>query len=136
MSVFSCRLTLSLVICLVATLAIAQSEQKDGRYYEGLARKAYQEKNYGAFLDSMKLAAELRPNHPRLMYNLAVAYALNNQPKDACALLRRTAEMGLVFAPASDHDFDSLHSSADFNEVVKQFEKNKMTLNGLRRIPK
>jgi len=125
MSVFSCRLTLSLVICLVATLAIAQSEQKDGRYYEGLARKAYQEKNYGAFLDSMKLAAELRPNHPRLMYNLAVAYALNNQPKDACALLRRTAEMGLVFAPASDHDFDSLHSSADFNEVVKQFEKNK-----------
>jgi len=31
---------------LFSTLVFAQSDQKDGRYYESLARKAYQEKNY------------------------------------------------------------------------------------------
>jgi hypothetical protein len=95
---------------LFSTLVFAQSDQKDGRYYESLARKAYQEKNYSSFLENMKLASELRPNHPRLMYNLAVAYALNDKPTDAVALLRRTAEMGLIFPAASDHDFDSLRS--------------------------
>ena len=132
MPVIASRLILSLIVCVFADVAVAQTEQRDGRYYEALAKKAYQEKSYTAFLENMKLAAELRPNHPRLMYNLAVAFALNSQPKEAIALLRRTAGMGLIFAPAADHDFDSLHDSPDFNDVVKQFEKNKEpTINSL-----
>jgi hypothetical protein len=110
---------------LFTTLAFAQSDQKDGRYYESLARKAYQEKNYSSFLENMKLASELRPNHPRLMYNLAVAFALNDKPTDAVGWLRRTAEMGLIFPAATDHDFDSLRSLSEFDAVLKQFEKNK-----------
>lgn len=132
MPVIASRLILSLIVCVFAGVAVAQTEQRDGRYYEALAKKAYQEKSYTAFLENMKLAAELRPNHPRLMYNLAVAFALNSQPKEAIALLRKTAGMGLIFTPAADHDFDSLHDSPDFNDVVKQFEKNKEpTINSL-----
>src|SRR4051794_7698859 len=91
-------------LLLVSTTIPAQSDQKDGRYYESLARKAYQEKNYQSFLENMKLAAELRPNHPRLMYNLAIAYALNTKPDEAISLLRREAEMGLVLPAANDED--------------------------------
>jgi len=124
MSLIDRRLSLFFAL-LFSSLVFAQSDQKDGRYYESLARKAYEEKNYSSFLENMKLASELRSNHPRLMYNLAVAYALNHKPTDAVALLRRTAEMGLIFPAASDHDFDSLRSLSEFDAVLKQFEKNK-----------
>ncbi len=117
---------LSLLFCLVlfSPITFAQ-EQKDGRYYESLALKAYQEKSFSAFLDNMKLAAELRPNHPRLMYNLAVAYALNNKPTEAIAWLRKTTEMGLIFPASKDQDLDSLRNLPEFNEVLKRFEENK-----------
>jgi len=113
---------LSLLILTPFTFA---QEQKDGRYYEAAARKAYQDKNYLAFLTNMKLASDLRPNHPRLMYNLAIAYSLNGQPTEALALLRKTAEMGLIFPTATEHDLDSLHNLTEFDLIVKQFEKNK-----------
>ena len=106
--------------------ASAQIEQvKDGRYYESLARKAYQEKNYSSFLENMKQANQLRPNHPRLIYNLAVAYALNGNSSESIKWLRKTADMGLVFSAGSDHDFDSLRTHPEFNAVIRQFEKNK-----------
>lgn len=116
----------SLGVLISFTTAIAQNDQpKDGRYYESVARKAYQEKDYSSFLENVKLAAELRPNHPRLMYNLAVAYALNGKSTDALTWLRKTAEMGLVFPVSTDHDFDSLQKLPEFNALLKQFEKNK-----------
>jgi hypothetical protein len=105
--------------------AAAQEPPKDGRYYESLARKAYQEKNYQSFLENMQQANQLRPNHPRLMYNLAVAQALNGNANESIGWLRKTAAMGLVFPVESDHDFDSLKSLPDFKLVLKQFEKNK-----------
>ena len=117
-----CLLTL---LFLVTTPSFAQSDQKDGRYYEAQARKAYQEKNYQSFLDNMKLASELRPNHPRLMYNLAVAYALNGKATEAMTLLRKEAAMGLVLPVANDSDFSSLKTFPEFDSVIKQFEQNK-----------
>jgi hypothetical protein len=113
------------LLCVFCVMSFAQSLQKDGRYYESLARKAYQEKNYSSFLENMKLAAELRPNHPRLMYNLAVAHALNGKPGEAIALLRKEAAMGLVLPAATDADFTSLKSLAEFDAVLKAFEQNK-----------
>ena len=73
--------------------AAAQEPPKDGRYYESLARKAYQEKNYQSFLENMQQANQLRPNHPRLMYNLAVAQALNGNANESIGWLRKTAAM-------------------------------------------
>ena len=125
----SARLRLSAAILCSLFLfdsAAAQTLQaKDGRYYESLARKAYQEKNYSSFLENMKQANQLRPNHPRLMYNLAVAYALNSNSSESINWLRKTAGMGLVFPVSTDHDFDSLRTLPEFNAVLKQFEKNK-----------
>src|ERR1700754_2946109 len=107
-------------IFLLLTTCFGQDQSRDGRYFEGLARKAYQEKNYPSFLENMKRANELRPNHPRLMYSLAVAYALNGKPAEAIALLRKEADMGLVLPAATDADFISLKSLAGYEEVLKQ----------------
>ena len=110
---------------LLCSVALAQSDQKDSRYYETLARKAYQEKNYSSFLANMQMAADLRVNHPRLMYNLAAAYALNSKPSEALSLLQRAADMGLVLPLATNHDFDSLRELPQFTAILKELEHNK-----------
>lgn len=105
----------------------AQDDQpKDGRYYETLARKAYQEKDYSAFLANMKKAAELRPNHPRLMFNLAAAYALNGNAGEALQLLGQMTEIGLVFPADKDSDFDSIKASAEFRAILEKVAHNKL----------
>src|SRR6476659_10840516 len=106
-------------------VSFAQSDQKDSRYYESLARKAYQEKNYGSFLANMQLAADLRVNHPRLMYELAAAYSLNGKSNEALSLLKRATDMGLVFPIATDQDFDSVRSLPEFTAILKEIEENK-----------
>jgi len=114
-----------LFLILPCLAAFAQSDQKDSRYYESLARKAHQEKNYTSFLANMQLAADLRVNHPRLMYELAAAYALNGKSNEALSLLKRATGMGLVFPIATDHDFDSIRSLPEFTAILKEIEENK-----------
>jgi hypothetical protein len=110
----------------IAGDSIAQDNQpKDGRYYESLARKAYQEKDYPAFLENMKVAAQMRPNHPRLMYNLAAAYALTGHQDEALQWLGKMTEMGLVFPADRDGDFDSIKNSPEFLTILKRIEINK-----------
>jgi sugar lactone lactonase YvrE len=116
-------INLCLILALIVTVN-AQEPPKDGRYYESLGVKAYEQKNYPAFLENMKLAAELRPNHPRLMYNLAGAYSLNAKPTEAIGVLRKAADMGLFLAVDKDSDFDSLRELAAFKLVQEMFVKN------------
>ena len=119
-----CGLTSAMLLCAVFSVGLGQEQPKDGRYYEAEARKAYEAKDYPLFLSNMKLAAELRPNHPRLIYNLAAAYALNGQSTAALTWLNKLASMGLVSNPEADHDFDSLKNEAEFSSIVSSFEKN------------
>lgn len=120
--------TAAACMCLfmIAVVCFAQGEQsKDGRYYEAQARQAYAAKDYALFLQNISKAAELRPNHPRLMYNLAVAFALNGKPGEALACLGRLADMGLVMPAAGDQSLSGLRESARFKQIVASFEKNR-----------
>ena len=120
-------LLLSVCLSLISVGSLAQNEpEKDGRYYEAAARKAYQDKDYPTFLEDMKLAAQLRPNHPRLMYNLAVAYALNGQRAEALASLAKVAALGMVVRAASDQDFASIRDSAEFKAIAARIEANQL----------
>jgi hypothetical protein len=119
---------LCLFLCAIAIRnpAIAQEAQpKDGRYYEAVAVRAYRNKDYDSFLTNMKLAAELRPGHPRLMYNLAAAYSLTGHRSEALLWLDKVAKLGLVYPAAEDSDFDSVKQSAEFKTILKTFELNK-----------
>jgi WD40 repeat protein len=116
-----------LVISLLPSLiSLAQDNQpKDGRYYESLARKAYQEKDFKAFLENMLVAVEMRPNHPRLMYSLAAAYALTGHSAEALQWLDKMTLMGLVFNAEKESAFDSIKTSAEFKSILKSIEHNK-----------
>lgn len=97
----------------------------DGRYYESIARKAYQAKDYPAFLENMKLALQLRPNHPRLTYNLAIANALNGRTDDALDWLDKVIRMGMIVPADADPDFASVRDNPRFKTILARIESNK-----------
>lgn len=114
------------VYALTQGVSFAQNNQpRDGRYYEQQAVKAYQQKDFTSFLENMKTALSLRPNHPRLTYNLAVAHALNGNKSEALAGLERLAGMGLIYPAERDKDFASLKDSVEFENILKKFQSNK-----------
>lgn len=122
----SFRTALAAVLCLSACLVLAQEgQQHDARFYETLAGKAYQSKDYAAFLENMKRAAALRPDHPRIVYNLSAAYALNGRKGEAVDWLTRLARMGLAYAAEADDDFASIKDSREFAEVLALLQKNR-----------
>jgi len=111
---------------LTIQLVRAQTDPpRDGRYYEAQARQAYAAKDYPSFLLNMTKAAELRPNHPRLIYNLSVAYVLNGRPDEAFGGLERLAAMGLVMPLARDESFSAFRESSRFKEILAAFDRNK-----------
>ncbi|MEP6923838.1 MAG: hypothetical protein ABI954_05200 [Pyrinomonadaceae bacterium] len=109
----------------ILCLAQPDAQKKDARFFESAAVKAYQEKNYSSFLENMRAAASLRPNHPRLMYNLAAGYALTGQSGEALVWLNKLAKMGLVYPANKDSDFDSIKESSEFKTILQKFEHNK-----------
>lgn len=110
--------------------SFAQTEQpKDVRYYTEQAIKAYKEKNYTAYLENMKMALKLRPNHSRLMYNLASAQALVGNKAEALMWLARVAEMGMIYPADKDGDFVSIKETNEFRAILKKFEDNKAPVN-------
>lgn len=106
-------------------LLLGQSAQKDVRYYSQQAVKAYEEKNYAAYLENMRMAVQLRPGNPTLLYNLAGAYALTGNRQESLAHLGRVAEMGMVYQPESDTDFNSIKDSEEFKKILRRFDVNK-----------
>lgn len=110
---------------LTQSLLRGQETQRDVRYYSQQAIKAYKEKNYPAYLENMRLAVGLRPGNPTLLYNLAGAYALVGNRQEALAGLKRVAEMGLIYKPESDDDFNSIRETEEFKKILLRFAANK-----------
>lgn len=115
-----------LIYFLFPTGSFAQADVvKDARYYNQEAIKAYRLKDFAAYLENMIQANRLRPDQPTYMYNLAGAYALNGNKKEAIAWLSIVAEMGLIYPAVEDDDFDSIKEVKEFKAVLKVFERNK-----------
>src|SRR4051812_29203572 len=68
-------------------------EMKKAREFEQQAIQDYRTKNFSGFLSNLQKADELRPNHPRILYNLADAYAVNGQRAESLAVLERISNM-------------------------------------------
>lgn len=117
-----------LVLLSVPFAAVGQEPAQDGRYYERQALVAYRAKDLAGYLTNLQKALELRPNHPRILYNLSGAYALNGKPVQAVDTLEKVAAMGLDYPAEKDSDFDSIKESAAFTRILMQFAANRKPL--------
>lgn len=104
------------VLCLGQTFA----QEKNWRYYEQAARTAYKGGNVAEFVSNLEQALSLKPNHPRLMYNLAAGYAAKARYSEALGMLGQVAATGMVYPAAKSPSFAVLRDSSAFKA---QFEK-------------
>ncbi len=104
-------LSLSLVISLTG-----QAQSVNQLFEE--STKAYQNKNMPLFLSLCQTQDSIRPSHPKILYNLACAYALNNRPQDAIATLTKLVLMNNATSFENDEDFVSLRSLTAYKELI------------------
>lgn len=112
-----------LLLILIPSL-LAADDVTESRRLQQEARKAYRANDYAQFLTKIRAASDLRPSHPTLLYNLSAGLALNGHGHESLAVLERVAQMGMVYAPEKDADFEVLRSSARFDSVVAAFRRN------------
>ena len=67
----------------------------------------------------------IAPDNPRLLYNLACAYALNRDRRNALDALRRAVAKGFKDAAAieSDKDLDGLRDDPAYKQIVEELKK-------------
>lgn len=122
--IFACH-----VILLCSSVYVTPQTKKyfdKSREAEREAIDAYRRKDFVQFFFSIRQADSLRPNHPRLIYNLASACALNKKPDEAISNLGRLAEMGLYFPVEKDGDFLSLLQLPRFSEIKRKMDANRL----------
>ncbi|HEX2834486.1 MAG TPA: hypothetical protein VHW00_15855 [Thermoanaerobaculia bacterium] len=106
------------VLLLVCAWSARADDLDDSRRFQKAAMDAYQAKNHVAFLENIRKASDLRPQHPTLLYQLAAALDLNGRRDEAVRVLERIAAMGFVYDVAKDF------SDAKYKRVAKRFEAN------------
>jgi sugar lactone lactonase YvrE len=104
------------------------AQAQSWRDFEQASRKAYQNKDVSAFVSNLEQALALKPNHTRLMYNLAIGYCSQARYDDALGHLQKIAATGLVFNAAKNPAFailkDSTPYKTRFEAVCKRFEES------------
>jgi len=117
------RRVLAAIVLLLATSLFGDDVAESRRLY-GEALAAYQEKNYALFLERVRAASDLRPQHPTLLMQYAAALTLNGQHDAALPILERVASMGFVYDVAKEEDFAALRALPRFGAIAKRFEAN------------
>lgn len=118
----------SLLGCLLllggVSAKIEASDAEIARRFERQGLRAFAEQQPAVFLDRMSAAVALRPDHPRLLYHLAIAQSVNGQAEAAVTTLGRLADLGVYLPAAEDADFAALRGREDFAAVLTQLESN------------
>lgn len=110
----------------IASLAAgAQPAQTFEQLHEA-ALKAYQAKNYAEMERDLRQALPLRPNHPRTLYNLAAAAALQGRGDEAIALLEKLERMKLGYKLDEDPDFTALKDNGQFKALAAKFKYHRV----------
>ena len=74
---------------------------------------------------NLEMAALIRPENPRVFYNLASAYSLNKEKRKAIEALKRAVERGFNDAAEIERnkEFDTLRQEAEFKRIVEELKK-------------
>ena len=118
---------------MTATFGQTAVEMKTAGDAERAAVAAYRAKQNAEFLKQIEIANSSRPNHPRLIYNRAIAYALNGRREDALTSLERLTKMGLAFAFERNEDLKEFREDERFKAIVAAAASNLKPVNASTR---
>lgn len=110
--------------CWHAAAAELPAAAKTFEQLQSEALDAYKGKNYAQMETLLKQSEQLRPNHPRALYNLAAAKALRGDADGALALLEKLDRMKLGYRIWEDGDFTTLKGNARFEQLTESFKRH------------
>lgn len=111
-----------LFLPLLGSTEEAQTQPTPDYYQQAL--KAFEQKDYITYAANLEMLVQSGVNHPLVLYSLAGAYALTDNPKESAKWLNQLAELGLSFAIEEDEDFDAIKDTDEFKAAVLRFQKN------------
>lgn len=111
---------LSLISFLLCSLLVSSQNLKT--LFDS-SMKAYQEKDYVTYLNQTKKLDSLRPSHPKFTFNLASAFALNNQNEAALVQLEKNILMNNALSFEENDDFKLLHNAPHYLKLL-ELKKN------------
>jgi dienelactone hydrolase len=85
-----------------------------------------QRKSYTEAAQNLVIATEVVPDSPRLFFNLARVYSLNNEKSRAIEALKKAVEKGFKDQAAleGEKDLDSLRNEAEYKRILEEIKKN------------
>lgn len=126
----STKFSIIIFISLLSLNTFGQEpDYREGNKHYKSAMDCYQAKKYDSLLINMQKALALRPNHPTMLYNLAISYVLNNKFKESYKILDKMAKMGLFYHFEKDPDFTAVQDKEEFKNLLKIFEENSKPVN-------
>ncbi|HEX2059411.1 MAG TPA: hypothetical protein VHK90_01595 [Thermoanaerobaculia bacterium] len=117
------RAVTKLSCILLFAAALAADEVADSRRLQQEALAAYRSGDKGAFLTKIRAASLLRPQHPTLLVQFAVALAANGRHLESLNLLERVAAMGFVH-PLTDPALEPVRALPRFAAVAERMGAN------------
>ena len=123
-----------LATCHITVFAQTADQMRSASEAEQAAIKAYRAKNKHEFLVQIAKANADIPNHPRLIYNLAVAKTLNGLKTEALDSLERLAKMGLSYAFEQNEDLKPLYETERFKAILSQTARNRSPINASEKL--
>ncbi|MGH9900597.1 MAG: TPR end-of-group domain-containing protein, partial [Pyrinomonadaceae bacterium] len=99
--------------------------QMFARYYEAAMNLRQRQGKPGLIAANLEVAAEIAPDNPHILYELACAYSLNGERKKAIAALRRAVEKGFadVAEIIGNKALDPLRGEAGYRELIDGLNK-------------
>lgn len=94
-----------------------QSQNLKELYNQSVA--FYKVKDYSNFLIITRKLDSLRPSHPTYTYNLACAYALNNDVSNGLNTLKNVILMNNKTSFEDEPDLESLKNFKEFDDLVE-----------------
>jgi len=105
---------------------VSAQQMKKARRMNGKALKAHLKGNYDEAIEYYKAGLRFNPGHIYLRYNLACAYALKGESKNALALLRQFKSKPECYVcqnrankATRDKDFTTLWSTPEFETITR-----------------
>lgn len=113
-----------IVLSLLLALPAYADEVSDSRALQQEALAAYRAGDAALFLNKIAAASALRPQHPTILWQLAVAQAMNGRRDEAFASIERVARFGFVYKMDDEQEFAALRDDPRYAVIAARFVEN------------